>query len=567
MNPSDEMRQLQLAYRLYQSSQVKDAYNLLQGIVRNNKRNYHAMHLLGIIELNNGNQSGIEYLKRSLEIEPPNLDFIENYAKTLRAVGNVKEAHRVCDHGLELSPRRPALMYMKAITACELGLIEESIEIFDRLLAANPNNWQCLNDKAIALSKSGDPSKAVEHLDRAIALNPNFATAHNNRGNALKRLGRFDDALSSFDRAVALRPDYAEAFCNRANTLRDIGRFEEAVVAYDKSIALAPHFFDAPYDKGLCILAMGNYREGFRLIEHRMKMPRLAKDYPIYAEPLLRASHDIDGKTVFIYKDLFFGDIIQFARYAKLAADRGAKVIFAAQDALHPLLRSLSPAIELIAENARPEAFDFHCPLMCLPRAFDTTEDAVPGETPYLRAEADRVSKWRERIGTERFKIGICWQGSKLSVLDGRSFALAEFRAIANLENVHLISLQKNDGVEQLARMPEGMKVEDFGDALDPGPGAFRDTAAIIEAVDLVITPDTAVAHLAGALGRPAWVVLKAHPEWRWMLEEGRTPWYPSLRLFRQTRPDDWTGVFKTIESALAETVRAKGVSREVARP
>ncbi len=292
-------------------------------------------------------------------------------------------------------------------------------------------------------------------------------------------------------------------------------------------------------------------------------MSRFAANYPSYPQPPLRPGDDIAGKTIFVYKEFYFGDTLQFVRYAKLAADKGAKVVLAAQNALHPLLRSLDSRIDIVAENAKPEAFDFHCPLMSLPHAFGTTQETIPSETPYLHAERDRVERWRGRIGAHGFKIGVCWQGSKLSVLDGRSFSLGELTALSRLEGVRLISLQKNDGVEQLARRPADMKIVDFGDELDSDPGAFRDTAAILEGLDLVITPDTALAHLAGALGRPAFVVLKAHPEWRWMSGQSRTPWYPRLRLFRQTRPGDWAGVFDEVENALREIMKSRDVGKE----
>lgn len=567
MKHLDETRQLHLAYRLFQTSQLNDAARVLTDILRANARNYHALHLLGLVETRRGDAAGLEYLKRSLAIDPPNLDFIENYAKTLFAAQRFQEAYDACEGGLKVSKGHASLAYIKALSACGLGLFDEGVRLLDGLLQRDPRNWQWLNDKAVALSSLGETEKSLECLDRAVAINPNFATAFNNRGNALKDLYRLPEALTNFERAIALQPNYAEAYCNRGNTFNEMGRFDEALADYDKSIALAPHVADPYYDKGRCRLALGDYAEGFRLLEYRMKMSRFAKAHPPFAEPLLRPGDDIDGKTVFIRKEFHLGDMLQFVRYAKLAADRGAHVVVAAQDALRPLLESLDPRVAIIAGDAKPERFDFHCPIMSLPFAFGTTATSIPYATRYLRAESDRVERWRERLGAEGFKVGVCWQGSKISMRDGRSFALAEFRALAQIGDVRLISLQKGDGVEQLADRPQDFSIEDFGDELDAGPGAFRDTAAIIESLDLVIAPDTALAHLAGALGRPAWVALKANPEWRWRAASDCTPWYSSLRLFRQPHPGDWNGVFAQIENALRETLESRNAVGGLATP
>jgi len=226
-------------------------------------------------------------------------------------------------------------------------------------------------------------------------------------------------------------------------------------------------------------------------------------------------------------------------------------VIFAVQDALVQLLKTLDPGIAIQSLATRATGFDYQIALMSMPLAFRTRLETCPARVPYLHADGERLAKWRERLGGHGFKIGICWQGKQADIDIGRSFPLRHFEAIAKLPDVRLISLQKHDGVEQLRDLPPGTRVETLGQDFDAGPHAFLDTAAVLECLDLIITSDTAVAHLAGAMGRPAWVALKCVPDWRWLLDRSDSPWYPTFRLFRQPEPGDWPNVFAAIQTEL----------------
>jgi hypothetical protein len=297
---------------------------------------------------------------------------------------------------------------------------------------------------------------------------------------------------------------------------------------------------------------LGRYEDGFQ--QHEWRKKRINQP-PVRSlpRPLWQGKDDIRGRTLFIHPELRLGDMIQFCRYAGVAERRGAKVILAAAEPLRDLLATLGSQIEIIGEADRPSRFDLHCPLMSLPLAFKTTRQSIPADVPYLHVDPERTSRWQRHIGPEGFKIGICWQGSVESVEMDRAFPLAHFRDMACLPGVRLISLQTGDGSEQLGCMPDGMKVEDLPGGPAGAPRPFVDTAAIMANLDLIITPDTAIAHLAGALGRPAWVALKHVPDWRWGLDDRSAPWYPTLRLFRQQARGDWAGVFERIRVALAE--------------
>jgi hypothetical protein len=272
------------------------------------------------------------------------------------------------------------------------------------------------------------------------------------------------------------------------------------------------------------------------------------------ARPLWDGGEDIAGKTLLTYAEQGLGDTLQFCRFAPLLAARGARVILAVQDTLRTLLRGLGAGIEVVGFSDIPREFDFHCPLLSLPRVLHKRLDSIPATVPYLRPDPDRVSIWRERLGTHGRLIGIRWQGSTGRADAGRSFPLRHFEPLARIPGIRLISLQKGVGSEQLLELPSQWRVEDLGAAFEPGGGdAFLDVAAVMECLELIITSDTSITHLAGALGRPTWLALKRVPDWRWMLERDDSPWYPTVRCFRQRRTGDWEGVFDRMCRALVE--------------
>jgi hypothetical protein len=272
----------------------------------------------------------------------------------------------------------------------------------------------------------------------------------------------------------------------------------------------------------------------------------------------LTSALDVKGKTILIYDEQGLGDTILFVRYLPLLLEKGAKVLLAPQPSLRQLLHTLGPGVRIVSLVDTTLEFDFHTPLASLPLAFGTEADNIPVPIPYLKAEPDRVSFWRSKLGDNGFKIGICWQGSTHKIDRGRSFPLALFHDLAKIEGVRLVSLHKGAGESQLENLPNGMVVEKLGEDFDTGDQAFLDSAAVINCCDLVITSDTAIAHLAGALGASTWVVLKWVPDWRWQLERKDSPWYPSLQLFRQSQPGQWQPVFVEMENSLRSLMQGR---------
>jgi hypothetical protein len=367
-----------------------------------------------------------------------------------------------------------------------------------------------------------------------------------NQATELEAAGQWESALDRYRHAMRLAPKNPFLRYNAGNMLRRLQRFQAATEAYDQAIALEPGFAIARFMRATCLLQQGDLLEGFRELEWRKLCPTY--DDRRYALPRQWAGEDLAGKTLFIYPELFQGDLLQFGRYALLAEMRGARVRLAAPQAMHALLGAMSPTIELLPADAAPQEEDLVSALMSLPAMFGTTLETVPHGV-YLRPEPARLAQWRHRIGDGGLRVGVVWQGSPQAT--DRSFPLAAAAPIAAVPGVRLISLQKGGGLDQIDSLPPELRVELLGEDFDPGPDLFLDTAAALCACDLCVTADTSVAHLAGALGVRTWIALPWLADWRWMNDRRDTPWYPSARLFRQQTPGGWGGVFTEMAAAL----------------
>ncbi len=500
-------------------------------------------------------EDAVRSYDRVIALKPDFAEAHNNRGNTLRELKRTAEAIQSLDRAIRIRPDYAEAYYNKANVLHDLGHLNEALQSFDRAIELKPDYAGAFSNRGNTLQDLKRPQEALQSFDKAIAIKPSFADAHYNKGNALLELGRPDEALQCFDKAIQLDPQHAKAHCNKGHRLAELKRVDEAIRCYDAAIGIQPSMAEAHWNKSHCVLLKGDFAEGFQLYEWRKKRARPTGLWRC-PQPEWTGKESLQGKTLLIHAEQGLGDTIQFCRYVLLAREKGAKVVFAVQDPLKRLLDRLGPDIEIVPLTGAPDAFDYHIALMSTPLAFGTTWSTCPAKVPYLYAEPQNVTKWRKRIGSQGFKIGICWQGNKQAEVEvGRSIPLRQFEAIARLPNVRLISLQKNDGVEQLADLPPGMKMETLGDDFDAGPDAFVDTAAAMECLDLVITSDTAVAHLAGALARPAWVALKYVPDWRWLLDRSDSAWYPTLRLFRQPKPDDWPGAFAAIETELPERI------------
>jgi tetratricopeptide (TPR) repeat protein len=508
----------------------------------------------GALEALGRHEEALQHYDRALAVQPDFPDAILNRAAALCLLGRYQETLEGLGRVLLLSPGNPMALYNRGVALAGLERFEEALGAYDAALAAQPNYPEAWSNRGVALSRLKRFTEAVESCDRGMRLGPPVAAALINRGAALVGLKQFGRALADYDQALALEPGNAGAWFNRGVLLTELKRIEDAIQSYEKTLAIAPNYDKAAFNLGLCLLQLGKFEEGFHLYETRR---RLAAEPAAFAQPFW-SGEDITGQTLLVRGEQGLGDIIQFARYIKLLQNRGIEVILSVNPALIPLLETLTPPPVIIAQDAAPPPCDRHIALESLPYAFKTRLDSIPADIPYLKADPDRAAKWKEKLGEGGFKIGIAWQSSAHGASIGKTFSPSHYQALAKIVGVRLISLQKAEEAAELKNLPSDM-IEELGADFDTGSGAFLDSAAVMQSLDLVITSDTALAHLAGALGRPVWVALKHVPDWRWMLDRADTPWYPTMRLFRQPAPDDWAGLFTEMAAALTDVLVRKG--------
>jgi len=497
--------------------------------------------------------------------------------------GDLHGAEQLYRQVLRMTPGHRDALHMLAVAIAQQGRREEAAEIFRQVISANPRDALALSNYANVLRELGRHEAALDMLDRALALDPRDPERWNSRGLILQSLARFDEALQSVDRALAFGPGHPGAMRNRADLLQSVGHYREALAAYDRLLeympedaglwsnrgvslrnlgkleassqsferanTLDPGMKAALFQIGLNHLLAGDLTRGLPLYELRKEMPEPV-EFRCYPQPLWTGREDLRGKHLFAYVEQGLGDTIQFYRFIRQVKERGAAVTLSVYGPMMQLLKCADPPCALIGWGEVPSRFDYHIPLMSLPLALGITLDTIPAPRRYLAAEPERVADWATRIGHDGFRIGVAWRGNKAVFgAEGKEFPLGALARLGGISGVRLISLQKDPGP-----LPEGLMLERFDD-FDQGGGAFVDTAAIIENLDLVISADSAPAHLAGALGATVWVALKHVPDWRWLLGRDDSPWYPSMRLFRQTEPGNWDSVFRDIHTALGQRI------------
>ncbi len=570
------------------------ADRLYRAILAVRPREPEALHSLSIVRYQLGrHDEALSLVERLLALRP---DFAEaHYSRgtMLQNLGRFEPALASFEKALALAPDNRDALQNRGVTLAALKRFDEALASFDRAIALDRNSVDAHLARGYLLFELERLAESLASYDRVLTLKPDHVVAHNNRGNTLRELGRHAEALASFDRALSLRADYAEAYLNRSNVLKDLGRFEEsladcdralaiqadlpaalnnralalqelqrfpeALASFDRAIELDPKHPDRRFSRALLLLLLGNFAKGWPEYEWRRRQ-RTWRDER-YRGPEW-AGEEVAGKRVFLYCEQGLGDTLQFARFARCVAKLGAEVIVGARPRLEGLLERLAGGAKIVRDGERVPDFDLHLPLMSVPSVLGFDPNRVPAERPYLSAEPALIDRWSSRLPPAAFRVGIAWQGNE-SWRGGdqaRSIPLSAFAPLGRVPGVTLISLQKNAGVEQLAELPAGMAVETLGADFDARPDAFIDTAAVMSNLDLIVTSDTAVAHLAGALGRPVWIALRHVPEWRWMLDRDDSPWYPTARLFRQRVAGDWGEVSARIAVELGRLVENKSV-------
>jgi Flp pilus assembly protein TadD len=491
--------------------------------------------------------------KRVYALDPANPDASSLVANVLHSAGRHDEALQWLDRALELRPDFQAV-FNKAISLRELGRLEESLVHFNRCNELQPNSAPALLSRANLLLSLRRFEEALDDYRQAHEIDPTNADTCNNIGTVLCSLDRDEDALQWYDCALRLRPDFITALLNKAVSLGDSRRVDEALSIFALLKANDPENAHVDWNLSLLHLRTGNLANGWPGREARWRIPALSAPYPRFTEPLWLGVGAIEGKIVFVWAEEGLGDIIQFARYVPMLAERGARVILSVPNPAVSLLSGLPGISQCVSSSApaRP-AFDFHCPIGSLPLAFRTELETIPASIPYLPFPAsNRMQVWQDRLGPhDKLRVGLVWSGNPEHKNDhNRSSSLRAFSAMLDVDAT-FFSLQKDPRPDDTAVLRHRSDIVDFtADLTD-----FAETAALISCLDLAITVDTSVAHLSGALGRPTWILLPYTPDWRWLLDRDDSPWYPTARLFRQSETREYDTVVDLVRDELVKLI------------
>ncbi len=517
---------------------------------------YNLANFLGAL---GQHEEALKSYDRALTLRPDLVEALSNRGGALRQLKRFDEALASCDRALALRPNLAEALSNRSMILHDMKRGNEALVSCDRALSVRPDYVEAISNRGAILNELQRYDEALASYDRALALQPNHAEALYNRGNCLHELGRYEEALESYDRALAVRPDDARAFNNRGKVLKELTRYDEAVANNDRALALEPDNITAHRNAASLRLVTGDFSRGWPEYEWRWKKEAMALARRNFPQPLWLGAEEISGKTILLHSEQGFGDTIQFCRYVPLVAARGARVILDVQRPLQSLMSSLAGAPQIISTGDPLPDFDLHCPLLSLPLAFKTRLETIPSGAPYLLAPSQAAIDWKARIGIKRRpRIGLAWSGNAAHERDrDRSMNLRAFLSILDI-GATFISLQKDVRADDAAVLDERSDILRLGEQL----GDFSDTAALVSQLDLVISVDTSVAHLAGALGKPVWVLLSHIPEWGWLLDRSDSPWYPTASLFRQDQTRTWDAVIIHVREALLQFIESQHTGR-----
>jgi tetratricopeptide (TPR) repeat protein len=559
-------RELERALALHQRGQIAPAQRIYEQILKLQAAHVDALHLLGVIAAQTGHpQRAVELIGKSIALDPTNAVAHFNIASSLQELKRWEAALASYDRAIALDPGFAEAFSNRGVVLKDLKRLDAALESCERAISIRAEFAEAHFNRGVVLQELKRLDAALVSYEHAVALRSDYAEAHFNRGAALSELGRSEAALVSYDQAIAHRSDYVLAHVNRGNVLKELGRLDAALASYDRALAADADCLGAHLNRAILLLLLGRFEGGWREYEWRWRREqRLSTgvEERILPQPLWLGEEPIAGRKILLHAEQGLGDTIQFCRYAQSVAALGATVILEVQEPLLELLGGLAGVARLVAPGGAPPDVDYHCPLMSLPLVFKTTLESIPARIPYLCSSADKVLHWRAKLGERgKLRVGLVWAGGfrahqpelwAVTVNARRNIPLAELAAL-NDPNVEFYSLQKgepaqSEAAELRSKNWNGPALIDHTNQLHD----FSDTAALIENLDLVISVDTATAHLAGAMGKPVWILNRFDSCWRWLLDRSDSPWYPTVRLFRQERPGDWNGVVHRVKLELA---------------
>ena len=542
---------VQQGLNLHQRGNLNDAQNIYEQILSIQENNFDALQLLGALfaQVKKYPQA-IKFLSKAIIVDPNHAGCFSNLGISFQKLRRLEEALSSYDKAISLQADYAEAYSNRGAVLQELKRFDEALSSYDKAISIKGDYAEAFNSRGTVLEELKRLEEALSSYHKAISINKDFTESYYNRGNVLHKLKRLEEALSSYDKSISLHEDYAEAYSNRGTVLEELKRLDEALSSYEKAISINKDYAEAYWNSSICYLLAGNFNEGWARYEWRWQSKSISKTAGIrkFSQPLWLGTEVLKDQTIFLYAEQGLGDTIQFSRYVSLVAGLGAKVVLEVQPSLVKLLSYLEGISQIISKGDKLPNFDYQCPLMSLPLAFKTELKTIPSVSKNISTDEKKVEKWQAILGEKtKPRVGIVWSGAVNHKNDlQRSLKLSQL--ITHLpSDYEYLSLQKEISDVDKEVLIECCKIKHFGDDLKD----FTDTAALCELIDIVISVDTSVAHLAGTLGKNTWILLPYSPDWRWLLDRNDSPWYSSVKLYRQEKINDWESVLVNIESDL----------------
>jgi len=561
-NKHNIIKVLRKALALHKEGKLDEAKFLYQEILRLDSRHFDSIQLLGAIATQKKQWANAQALyKKALSINPFSAAVFYNQGIVLNELQLFDESLLSYEKAIDLKPDHAEAYCNRGNVLLELNRLNEALKSYEKAIEINKDFAQAYSNKGSVLQKLNLLQDALSSYDNAIKLKSEFAEAFYNRGNVLHGLKLLEEAISNYDKSIEIKNDYYEAFYNRGLVLYELMRLDEAEVSFAKAIEYKPDHADAHWNNSLIHLLRGDFEKGFNDFEWRWRIEsaRNFSSKSLYSQPTWLGKDSLFNKTILLWSEQGLGDTLQFCRYAKLVSKLGAKVILEVQEPLFKILQNLEGVDQLVVKGSELPHFDYQCPLMSLPLAFQSNLATIPDSIPYIFPNLDIVNYWKIKLSnSNKLKVGLVWSGGYRpnqpelrAVNDRRNIPFHFFNILKDL-NIDFFSLQKGDPAESefkalLNSSLNELNIIDHTDELKD----FTDTAGLIQNLDLVISVDTSTAHLAAAIGKPVWILNRHDICWRWLLDRSDSPWYPNVRLFRQQDRGDWNNVLLDVYNDL----------------
>lgn len=550
LDPGNADLHYNLGNALHDGGRLEEAAASYRKAIAINPENADYFNNLGIVLASRGRlDEAITSYQQAISLNPRSGLIFNNLGNAFRDKGSYESAVRCYREAIGILPDSAEVHKNIGNVYVDMGELDKALDWYREALKRDSADAEIYYNMANAYRDRGEAETAAGYYRKSLELDARLVDAHYNLGNALRDLGRYDDAIAGYENALALKPQYFEAFNNMGVVFKEKGELEESIRYYEKALAIHPDVAETQWNLALVYLLAGRFEEGWKRYEWRWKKG----DYSPYKRSFPRPQwqgEEIAGKRVYLHAEQGYGDAIQFVRYAAPVAERGAEVIVEVPASLAGLFLSAEGVSRVVVRGGEIPEFDYHCPLLTLPMVFGTSLDTVPSRVPYLFSDPGLTNAWRQRLAEhgDGLRVGLVWSGNPEHKNDrNRSLPFEQLMPLMQEQRTLFFSLQKGRESEDPVKWRERVRIIDYTEELRD----FADTAALIMNLDLVVSVDTAVAHLAGALGREVWTLLPYAPDWRWMLKRTDSPWYPSMRLIRQPVPGDWGAVIGQVRSSI----------------